>query len=865
MKSIDLRHKFFSFFNTHGHTTVASSSLVPAQDPTLLFTNAGMNQFKDVFLGTEKRSYTRAVSIQKCMRAGGKHNDLDNVGFTSRHLTFFEMMGNFSFGDYFKKEAIRFAWDFLTQEIGLDANKLYATVFERDDEAYDIWFTQINVPKERISRLGAKDNFWQMGDVGPCGPCTEIYVDRGVAFGCGNESCAPGCACDRFMEIWNLVFMQFNRQPDGTDLPLAQTGVDTGMGLERLCVVMQQKNSVFETDLFAPILQAIEKITGIQYAHADTQTQAACNVLADHVRATTFLITDGITPANDGRGYVLRKIIRRAALFAQKLNAPDILPNLVEAVAQCMSAVYPELTVNQKAVKHILLAEVQKFSTSLVQGQQMVQEYMRTASNKTVTGAQAFKLYDTYGFPLELTQLIAQEQGFTVDTTSFEEHMYQQRLQSGSKMGKAAATVELPEAISTEFTGFEQLETRTVISALIVGNTLVQELPAGVEGLVITKQSPFYVEKGGQVSDEGTLTLGHIQTPILGLERINQAIAVKIVTPIALTVGQEVVCTVNKQFRLDVMNNHTATHLLQAALIALLGKEVKQSGSLVHPDYLRFDFTYHAPLTASQIHAVEELVNSKIRENIPLSIFTTTYKKAVEHGVIAIFGEKYNPENVRVIDVPQFSKELCGGTHVRATGDIGAFKIVEEIALSTGQRRIVAVTGRGADALFGQTFTLAKKLSHEFKAPFADIIPALEKQKEQIKQLQTTIKKLKKENWHFQLPSWQTSMQRIAHIPCNVLAIADASGDELREIVQLLQHNVPGLYFVYNINAHNQLNFIASLHDSVGHAEIITSLAAALTKQGIRSGGKKGTLQGGGPALAHDAIVALVTSTIQER
>jgi len=465
MKSPEIRKKFFDFFKKHGHQQVASSSLIPAQDPTLLFANAGMNQFKDVFLGKEKRSYTRATSIQKCMRAGGKHNDLDNVGFTKRHLTFFEMMGNFSFGDYFKKEAIRYAWDFLTKEMGLPEKELHATVFETDDESYDLWMKEIGLPKKRIHRLGAKDNFWQMGDTGPCGPCTEIHLDRGPEFGC--KDCGPECDCDRYLEIWNLVFMQFDRQPDGSDKPLKQTGVDTGMGLERLCVAIQNCDSVFETDLFEKTLQKIELVTGVNYKKSDDEIKAAFHVLSDHIRASSLLISDGCAPSNEGRGYVLRKVIRRAALFSQKLSSESFFPELAHIVVKDLGDIYPDLKTNEALIVKVLASEVEKFSVNLVRGQKILADFFESnKKSKLITGSQAFKLYDTYGFPFELTNLMAQENGFSVDKDGFEKEMAQQQAQSGKKE-KATTKKKLDEKIKTEFTGYEKLGTGAKITAFL--------------------------------------------------------------------------------------------------------------------------------------------------------------------------------------------------------------------------------------------------------------------------------------------------------------------------------------------------------------------------------------------------------------
>jgi alanyl-tRNA synthetase len=856
MKSMELRKKFFDFFTERGHIKVPSSSLVPAEDPTLLFTNAGMNQFKDLFLGKETRSYDRAVSIQKCMRAGGKHNDLDNIGFTNRHLTFFEMMGNFSFGSYFKKEAIEFAWEFLIKQIGLDPKDMYVTVYKDDDESYDIWHNIIGLPKERIYRLGEADNFWQMGDTGPCGPCSEIYVDRGKQFGCGKDTCAPACECDRFLEVWNLVFMQYDRQEDGTDLPLKRKGVDTGMGLERLALIVENKNSIFETDLFEPIIKKIEQLTEIKYESAPKDIKAAFNVMADHVRAATFLIADGVTPSNEGRGYVLRKIIRRAALFAQKLTNKNIFPELAQVVIDQMNPIYPELKPAEKSVKHLLNVEIEKFAENLVHGQNILQRYFKdSAQTKVISGEQAFKLYDTFGFPLELTKVIAGEKGFTVDTEGFEKYMEIQKERSGGKITKEDhIKIGLPETIVTEFKGYETLETESPIRALIVDNELVDHVDAGRSCWVITATTPFYVEKGGQVSDKGTVRIDSHSVPVENLMRIDNAIAIKITAPTTININDLVTETVDKEYRLDVMNNHTATHLLQAALIQILGKEVRQSGSLVHPDYLRFDFTYHKTLSHEQIKQVEDLVNRKIRENMPVKIYNTTYKNAIDKGVIAIFGEKYNPEEVRVIDIAPFSMELCGGTHVSATGDIGCLKITEETALSAGQRRIFAVTGKKAVELFQDDFDMVKKLSQEFKVQTHEIVNAVEKQKEQLKDALNAIKKLKKETWQAQTSTWLESVKEVNGIPFGFFALSDYGADELKEIAQKLADKKPGFYFMLSCQDERCALF-SMLSDQFASKVDLKVFSTWLKDSfGLRGGGKKGVLQGGGPFVDQTAV-----------
>lgn len=866
MKSLEIRQKFFDFFIKRGHTQVPSSSLIPAQDPTLLFANAGMNQFKDVFLGKEKRSYTRAVSIQKCVRAGGKHNDLDNVGFTKRHLTFFEMMGNFSFGDYFKKDAIAFAWDFLTKEMNLPVEKLYATVYKTDDEAYDIWHKQIGIPAERIFRLGEKENFWQMGDTGPCGPCTEIHMDRGATFGCKDMGeCGPACDCDRFLEIWNLVFMQFDRQPDGTDKPLKQTGVDTGMGLERLCSVVQEKDSVFETDVFAGIMKKIEEITGISYAKSDAQTKAAFNVLADHVRSSSLIIADGCAPSNDGRGYVLRKIIRRAALFAQKLQAPDIFPELALEFIKNMGAIYPELVANKDIIYDILRSEIKKFSANLVRGQHILDKYL--SENKAaaiISGEQAFKLYDTYGFPIELLNVIAKEHNFTIDMLGFEKLMHQQQEQSGKKTTDELAHVELDDSITSEFTGYQELETSSHISALVHLNKSTDFVPAGDTCFVITKKSPFFIVGGGQVPDNGWIRIKNVDAPLLSVRFIGDAIAAQIQAPVDLHVGDPVVSIVNKQLRINAMKNHTGTHLLQAALIELFGKQIKQSGSLVHPDYLRFDFTYHENLSPEDIARVENLVNEKIREDIPVHIEYMTLGKAQEKGALAFFGDKYNPEQVRMVQVDDFSTELCGGTHVKRTGEIGTFKITEVTSLSAGHRRIFAVTGPGAISLFQETYNSVKTLSVDFKVKRDEVVDAVWKLKEQLKQTTQQLSHARKQFLSAQVPAWLAKVESVKGIPFLFISVDNATHEELKEVVQLLQQQKPGFYFAVGL-LENRFSYLVHLASQFEKQINLKEFATWLQeKHGLKGGGSKNQLQGGG--LKFDAnLESSVKAWIENR
>jgi len=850
MKSTQLRSMFFNFFTEQGHALVPSSSLIPADDPTLLFTNAGMNQFKDVFLGKEKRSYPRAVSIQRCIRAGGKHNDLDNVGFTARHLTFFEMMGNFSFGDYFKESAITYAWEFLTKTIELERDKIFVSVFEKDQESYDIWRRIIGISPERIIRLGAKDNFWQMGDTGPCGPCTELYYDRGASWGCQQSSCAPGCDCGRFLEIWNLVFMQYNRQKDGTDLLLAQTGVDTGMGLERLCSVVQNAPSVYETDLFLPIIHRIEDLTGHHYITAEPQIKAAFRVLADHIRSSTCAIADGCTPAADGRGYVLRKIIRRAALFAQKLSFEPFFPHLVDGAIETLGPVYQEIPERRQTIITILEQETAQFSRNLMRGTNLLERYFAEHGIAApVSGTMAFTLYDTYGFPLELMQVLAHEQGTSIDQKGFEKEMDRQR--NVSKHHQEAIQLAVNANVATEFTGYDSVEEETTISALYsLEGTPLSSVKAHESCWVVTVKSPFYVAGGGQINDEGWIIKNDCMMPLEDLKKQGSAIACKVTPVVALTCGDLVTLRVNRVQRLHTMNNHTATHLLQSALVKVFGTEVRQSGSLVSPDYLRFDFSCSQQATEAHIDAVENIVNEKIRENIPLTIRWMTLQSARDEGVIAFFGEKYNPERVRVVTVPGFSAELCGGTHVRATGDIGIFKIIEVTALSAGNRRIVAVTGQKALELFQRLGHITKHLSIAFKVPESDIVPVIEKQRVQLKETQHELALSRKQVLQQLMPQWAQDAQIIRDIPYNIIVLEKLSSEELRGAVELLAAHRAGLWIIISTDPQSaHISYVINLAHQYTHRASLKELLEKIKVLGMRGNCKNNMIQGGASAL----------------
>jgi alanyl-tRNA synthetase len=710
MTGREIRAQFFSFFQAKGHTLVESSNLVPRNDPTLLFTNAGMNQFKDTFLGLEKRDYNRAVSSQKCVRAGGKHNDLENVGRTARHHTFFEMLGNFSFGDYFKKEAIAFAWEFLTVELGLSKDRLYVTVYTDDDEAAAIWNQQEGVPLERIYRFGEKDNFWSMGDTGPCGPCTEIFWDNGPGTGCGSEDCAVGCDCDRYMEIWNNVFMQFNRDKNGVLNPLPKPSVDTGMGLERVSAVMQGVTSNYDTDLLQGIIRHIEMVSGKKY-RADERDDVSMRVIADHARATTFLICDGVLPSNEGRGYVLRRIMRRAARHAKMLGVGEpVLYRIVDAVNLMMGDAYPELLEREHYVKKVIHAEEERFAETLDRGLAILNEEtarLKAAGESVISGDVIFKLYDTFGFPVDLTADIVQAEGFSLDEDGFVLCMERQRSKArehwkgSGEEGLASIYKELHgSGIRSAFVGYTQQRAFGQISAIIRDGVLVEAAGEGEEVEIVTVSTPFYGESGGQAGDTGTISTGRGHFNVSATARPFTDLIVHRGTVISgsLTVGEAAELEVSAPTRAAAARNHTATHLLQAALREVLGEHVKQAGSLVAPDRLRFDFTHFLPMSASELRQVENLVNGHVMANASVESVEMAAADALAGGATALFGEKYG-DLVRVVRVGEVSSELCGGTHVKSAGEIGLFKIISEVGIAAGVRRIEAQTGTGALAL----------------------------------------------------------------------------------------------------------------------------------------------------------------------
>ena len=724
--SADIRRSFFEYFGKNDHTVVTSSSLIPQDDPTLLFTNAGMVQFKRVFTGEEVRSYKRAVSIQKCLRAGGKHNDLENVGFTARHHTFFEMLGNFSFGDYFKKEAIGLGWEFLTRVLGLPAEKLWVSVYKNDDEAYDLWLKMIGIPQERLVRLGEKDNFWQMGDTGPCGPCSEILIDQGSGTGCGRPECAVGCDCDRYLELWNLVFMQYDRKTSGELTPLPKPSIDTGMGLERISAVVQGVKSNYDSDLFMPLIKAISKESGVSY---DSAHSVSIRVIADHIRAAAFLISDGVMPSNEGRGYVLRRIMRRGARHARLIGIHEpFLYRNVDHVIDLMKGHYPELYMNREIISTVTHREEEGFINTLEQGMKILDDVIqqvKESGTKTIPGETLFKLYDTYGFPLDITAEIARENELVLDEAGFQEAMKTQQERArrawvGQEKTKPIYQ-SLKSAVSTKFAGYEQIESSGRVAAIIKDGVNVERASSGDEIEVVFDKTPFYGESGGQVGDKG-VGIG----PEGGIDIVDTIRPLDIIISKAkvnngsIAVGEEWVLKVNKGLRRGTARSHTATHMLQAALKQILGGHVKQAGSLVEPDRLRFDFIHFKPLTAEEIEEIEGLLNEKIRENVPVITDVMDIDNALKGGATALFGEKYGDE-VRVVQVQDFSKELCGGTHCKATGDIGVIKIISESGIASGVRRIEALTGEASLKYLNETEERFGEICEAVKATRDDV------------------------------------------------------------------------------------------------------------------------------------------------
>ncbi|HEC4703722.1 TPA: alanine--tRNA ligase [Escherichia coli] len=868
----EIRQAFLDFFHSKGHQVVASSSLVPHNDPTLLFTNAGMNQFKDVFLGLDKRNYSRATTSQRCVRAGGKHNDLENVGYTARHHTFFEMLGNFSFGDYFKHDAIQFAWELLTSEkwFALPKERLWVTVYESDDEAYEIWEKEVGIPRERIIRIGdnkgapyASDNFWQMGDTGPCGPCTEIFYDHGDHIW-GGPPGSPEEDGDRYIEIWNIVFMQFNRQADGTMEPLPKPSVDTGMGLERIAAVLQHVNSNYDIDLFRTLIQAVAKVTG-----ATDLSNKSLRVIADHIRSCAFLIADGVMPSNENRGYVLRRIIRRAVRHGNMLGAKEtFFYKLVGPLIDVMGSAGEDLKRQQAQVEQVLKTEEEQFARTLERGLALLDEELAKLSGDTLDGETAFRLYDTYGFPVDLTADVCRERNIKVDEAGFDAAMEEQRRRAREASGFGAdynAMIRVDSA--SEFKGYDHLELNGKVTALFVDGKSVDAINAGQEAVVVLDQTPFYAESGGQVGDKGELKGANFSFAVEDTQKYGQAIGhIGKLAVGSLKVGDAVQADVDEARRARIRLNHSATHLMHAALRQVLGTHVSQKGSLVNDKVLRFDFSHNEAMKPEEIRAVEDLVNAQIRRNLPIETNIMDLEAAKAKGAMALFGEKYD-ERVRVLSMGDFSTELCGGTHASRTGDIGLFRIISESGTAAGVRRIEAVTGEGAIATVHADSDRLSEVAHLLKGDSNNLADKVRSVLERTRQLEKELQQLKE----------QAAAQESANLSSKAidvngvkLLVSELSGVEpkmLRTMVDDLKNQLGSTIIVLATVAEGKVSLIAGVSkdvtDRVKAGELIGMVAQQV---GGKGGGRPDMAQAGGTdAAALPAALACVKGWVSAK
>lgn len=868
----EIRQAFLDFFHSKGHQVVASSSLVPHNDPTLLFTNAGMNQFKDVFLGLDKRNYSRATTSQRCVRAGGKHNDLENVGYTARHHTFFEMLGNFSFGDYFKHDAIQFAWELLTSEkwFALPKERLWVTVYESDDEAYEIWEKEVGIPRERIIRIGdnkgapyASDNFWQMGDTGPCGPCTEIFYDHGDHIW-GGPPGSPEEDGDRYIEIWNIVFMQFNRQADGTMEPLPKPSVDTGMGLERIAAVLQHVNSNYDIDLFRTLIQAVAKVTG-----ATDLSNKSLRVIADHIRSCAFLIADGVMPSNENRGYVLRRIIRRAVRHGNMLGAKEtFFYKLVGPLIDVMGSAGEDLKRQKAQVEQVLKTEEEQFARTLERGLALLDEELAKLSGDTLDGETAFRLYDTYGFPVDLTADVCRERNIKVDEAGFEAAMEEQRRRAREASGFGAdynAMIRVDSA--SEFKGYDHLELNGKVTALFVDGKAVDAINAGQEAVVVLDQTPFYAESGGQVGDKGELKGANFSFAVEDTQKYGQAIGhIGKLAAGSLKVGDAVQADVDEARRARIRLNHSATHLMHAALRQVLGTHVTQKGSLVNDKVLRFDFSHNEAMKPEEIRAVEDLVNAQIRRNLPIETNIMDLEAAKAKGAMALFGEKYD-ERVRVLSMGDFSTELCGGTHASRTGDIGLFRIISESGTAAGVRRIEAVTGEGAIATVHADSDRLSEVAHLLKGDSNNLADKVRSVLERTRQLEKELQQLKE----------QAAAQESANLSSKAidvngvkLLVSELSGVEpkmLRTMVDDLKNQLGSTIIVLATVAEGKVSLIAGVSkdvtDRVKAGELIGMVAQQV---GGKGGGRPDMAQAGGTdAAALPAALASVKGWVSAK
>ncbi|MDC5809001.1 alanine--tRNA ligase [Vibrio europaeus] len=841
MSTDEVRNAFLKFFESKGHQIVDSSSLVPHNDPTLLFTNAGMNQFKDCFLGAEKRAYTRATTAQRCVRAGGKHNDLENVGFTARHHTFFEMLGNFSFGDYFKEDAIAFAWEFLTKTLGLPEEKLLVTVYETDDEAFEIWNKKVGVPADKIVRIGDKeggkkfesDNFWTMGDTGPCGPCTEIFYDHGEHIWGGRPG-TPEEDGDRFIEIWNNVFMQFNRHADGTMEPLPKPAVDTGMGIERISAIMQGVHSNYEIDVFQKLIKATAEVVG----HDDLSNQSL-RVIADHIRSCSFLIADGVMPSNEGRGYVLRRIIRRAVRHGNKLGAQGVFfHKLVGVLAEVMGSAAEELKKQQELVEKVLRIEEENFGRTLERGMVILNEALDALEGKELDGETVFKLYDTYGFPADLTNDVARERDFTIDEAGFEKAMEEQR-QRAREAGQFGTdyNATIKTEAESEFCGYTGTEGKSNVAEIFVEGEVAESLSAGDKAIIILGETPFYAESGGQCGDAGVLKTESGLFKVEDTQKLGNAIAHHgVLAEGVLAKSDEVEATVDAERRASISLNHSATHLLHAALRSVLGEHVTQKGSLVKPENLRFDFSHLEAVTPAELKEVERLVNAQVRRNHVIETNVMDIESAKQKGAMALFGEKYDDE-VRVLSMGEFSTELCGGIHASNTGDIGLFKITSEGGIAAGIRRIEAVTGEAAlDAIETQQAKFEEKLAESAS---------------KAKSLEKEIQKLKDKMAAAESANIMAKAQEINGVKVLIAGMEGADPKNLRTMVDNAKNQMgSGVVMIANVNG-DKIGLIAGVtKDLIGKVKAGDLVKMVAEQVGGKGGGRPDMAQAGGTDVA---------------
>ncbi|EMJ3360488.1 alanine--tRNA ligase [Salmonella enterica] len=868
----EIRQAFLDFFHSKGHQVVASSSLVPNNDPTLLFTNAGMNQFKDVFLGLDKRNYSRATTSQRCVRAGGKHNDLENVGYTARHHTFFEMLGNFSFGDYFKHDAIQFAWELLTGEnwFALPKERLWVTVYETDDEAYEIWEKEVGIPRERIIRIGdnkgapyASDNFWQMGDTGPCGPCTEIFYDHGDHIW-GGPPGSPEEDGDRYIEIWNIVFMQFNRQADGTMEPLPKPSVDTGMGLERIAAVLQHVNSNYDIDLFRTLIEAVAKVTG-----ATDLGNKSLRVIADHIRSCAFLVADGVLPSNENRGYVLRRIIRRAVRHGNMLGAKEtFFYKLVGPLIEVMGSAGEELKRQQAQVEQVLKTEEEQFARTLERGLALLDEELAKLQGDTLDGETAFRLYDTYGFPVDLTADVCRERNIKVDEAGFEAAMEEQRRRAREASGFGAdynAMIRVDSA--SEFKGYDHLELNGKVTALFVDGKAVEAINAGQEAVVVLDQTPFYAESGGQVGDKGELKGAGFTFAVDDTQKYGQAIGhLGKLSAGALKVGDAVQADVDEARRARIRLNHSATHLMHAALRQVLGTHVAQKGSLVSDKVLRFDFSHNEAMKPSEIRQVEDLVNAQIRRNLPIETNIMDLDAARAKGAMALFGEKYD-ERVRVLSMGDFSTELCGGTHASRTGDIGLFRIISESGTAAGIRRIEAVTGEGAMATVHAQSDRLNDIAHLLKGDSQNLGDKVRAVLERTRQLEKELQQLKDQAAAQESANLSSKAVDLSGVKLLVSELAGIEPKMLRTMVDDLKNQLGSTVIVLATVVEGKVSLIAGVSkdvtDRVKAGELIGMVAQQV---GGKGGGRPDMAQAGGTdAAALPAALASVQGWVSAK